>query len=112
MKKRMRREIYLPDSPRTRSLMHAIEDEQRVTGKSFSAIVLEALSEHVEARRVWVQAKITDYSDELVVQLESIHQEFLYPNPKRYPNWRSCLEGEGLLTEKALEYSRKRGWKV
>jgi hypothetical protein len=108
----VRKEIYLPDDLQARSLLRAIQDEQRATGKSFSKIVLESLAEHAEARRAWVQARLTDYSDELVARLETLHQELVNPNPKRYPDWRACLEGEGLLTEEAVEYSRHRGWRV
>jgi hypothetical protein len=108
----MRKEVYLPNDPKAKSLLRAIQDEQRATGKSFSKIVLEALSEHTEKRRAWVQARLTDYPDELVARLESLHQELVHPNPKRYPNWRVCLQEEGLLTDEAIEYSRKRGWQV
>jgi pantothenate kinase-related protein Tda10 len=90
----------------------ALEDEKKATGKSMSRIVSEALEEHVEARRAWVQARLTDYSDEFAAKIESLRREFVSPNPKRYPDWRSCLEGEGLLTEEVLAYSLKRGWKV
>lgn len=41
-----------------------------------------------------------------------LHEELVHPNPGRFPTWRACLEANGLLTQEAVEYSRKRGWRV
>jgi hypothetical protein len=89
-----------------------LKDEQKVTGRSFSKIVNEALKEHIGARRVWVQARLSDYEEELVLKLEALHAELVHPNPKRYPTWKACLEGEGLLTQQAIGYSIQKGWSV
>ncbi|MDG7016478.1 MAG: hypothetical protein JRM82_03785 [Nitrososphaerota archaeon] len=108
----MKKEIYLPEDKETRALLHAVEDEKRATGKSFSKIVLESLREHTDRTRMWVQARLTDYQDEFVARIERLHEELVYPNPGMFPTWKTCLEANGLLTREAIEYSAKRGWRV
>jgi hypothetical protein len=109
----MKKEVYFSDKDKEiRALLYAIEDERRATGKSFSKIVLEALKEHTENKRTWVQARLTDYQNGFVAKIERLHEELVHPNPNRYPGWRVCLEANGLLTQEAIEYSKKRGWRV
>ena len=61
---------------------------------------------------MWVQQKLSEYVDPFTERMEGLRTEFISPNPRRYPTWRACLEGEGLLTEEAVDYSKKKGWKL
>jgi len=106
----VRKDFWLPETREGRSLMKALEDERRATGKSFSRIIYEALSEHVDSKRVFVQAKLSDFQAEMIMTLEELHQQFVHPNPNRYPTWENCLESEGLLSDESRRYSESRGW--
>ena len=108
----MRKNVYFPDDRATKILMHAVKDEQRAFRKSFSKIILEALNEHVDKHRVYVQAKLTEYDIDFLSKIEVLHSEWVHPNHKRYRTWRECLEGENFLSQPAIEYSAKRGWKA
>jgi hypothetical protein len=108
----MKKEVYFPDDRETRSALHAVKDEQKATGKSFSKIVNEALREHTERRQKWIQAKLLEYADEFAQKVEALHAELVDPNPKRYRTWKACLESEGLLTDQVIAYSMKKGWNV
>jgi hypothetical protein len=46
----------------------------------------------------------------MILRVETLHSQFVHPNPKRYAMWKDALECEGLLTDEAVKYSTERGW--
>lgn len=121
--RRIRKRVYFgPDGPKfidfaakdyERSMLRLLEEYADSKGISFNSLMKLIIHDWLEKKENMhmVQTSIEEFAkDELSVRLELLHAEFDASNPKKYPNWQACLEGEGILTEEVVAYSNRRGW--
>ena len=82
----------------------------KLTGKAFSHVVVESLTEYINKNTRLVQQRLEDIRDPIYDSLDQIHSEFV-GRSNRFGSWKECLEAHELLEEpRAIEYSRIRNW--
>jgi hypothetical protein len=102
----------LPETEENRRLIAQADRLCEQSGKKLSELLREALSEYVDKHTRLVQSRIDSFKNPLEEQLDKLHAEFVYPNPKHYGTWEECLKHEGLFCPQAITYSLDKGWKI
>ena len=101
--------ISFTEGEETAKLFSDIKKIQDESDKSFSECAREGLQLVVQKYQVTEGIEPTEV--DAVRHLESLMKRLRKENPERYPDWKTCLEGNHLLNDKfAIKYSLKKGW--